>query len=173
MRRQYYNESRIFVSFVRPQGGPTAGGSHIDVRGYGFLPSSVPQHSIHSRNVKCRFGGSVLVPATYHSPWRMSCVTPLSGLNTNVLVDVTFDDRTPRAPHMPTASSASASPPLRRHITSPQGCPCMDQVIPPPLHTHAVSLTLPLPWRSQKSTSTATRALTTSRCKTSAPTARS
>ena len=85
---QYYNGSIVHVSFLRPQGGPTAGGSHIDVHGFGFRPSNPdPGHDtevpISCRNVRCRFealygggGGSVIVPATFWNPYRVSCMTP-------------------------------------------------------------------------------------------------
>ena len=67
---------------------------------------------MHSRNAAAL--AAPFVPATYHSPWRMSCVTTPSALNTDVLVDVTFDDRTPRALHMP-PPSACALPAHRVH----------------------------------------------------------
>ena len=102
---QYYNGSIVHVSFLRPQGGPTAGGSHIDVHGFGFRPSNPDpgydtEAPISCRNVRCRFealdgggGGSVIVPATFWNPYRVSCMTPPWASNSHTEVEVTFDEQ--------------------------------------------------------------------------------
>ena len=50
---QYYEPTSITVSFVRPQGGPSSGATHVEVHG-----AASGQHG--SNNLKCRF--PVLVP---------------------------------------------------------------------------------------------------------------
>lgn len=65
---RFYDYSRVRLSFVRPQGGPAAGGTHIDVHGSGFRGST-------SGNTKCRFG-AIAVQATFHNSHRISCYSP-------------------------------------------------------------------------------------------------
>ena len=87
---QYYNPARMGISFLRPQGGPTAGGTHIDVHGSGFLPSD------RNTNIKCRFGAlgnHKIVPATFHNSERISCFSPQQTANFQAEFHITFNEQ--------------------------------------------------------------------------------
>ena len=88
---QFYDHTKIFVSFLRPQGGPTLGSTHVDVHGAGFWPSDA------NSNIKCRFssapGRIVVVQATYHNSERVSCFSPSHTSNTRLDFDITFDEQ--------------------------------------------------------------------------------
>ena len=88
----FYESSLIRLSFVRPQGGPTAGGSHVDVHGAGFR--FVVDGAVHGRgerhNVLCRFGRT-RVPATVHNSHRLSCFAPPGLANGRVPLEVSFN----------------------------------------------------------------------------------
>ena len=88
---QYYDPTKVAVSFLRPQGGPTEGATHIDVHGSGFKPSDA------NSNIKCRFTapgvGVVTVQASYHNSERISCFSPNVTSNVQALVDVTFNEQ--------------------------------------------------------------------------------
>ena len=87
---QFYDRSKIFVSFIRPQGGPTSGSTPIDVHGSGFWPSD------KNSNVKCRFtfaGRQAIMPATYHNSERISCTSPVQESNGVSSLDVTFNEQ--------------------------------------------------------------------------------
>ena len=105
---QYHDPTRIAISFLRPQGGPTKGDTHIDVHGAGFRPSD------GNSNIKCRFSWfteeqipthagepevfithaeRVVVPASYHNSERMSCYSPNRTANTLATFDVSFNEQ--------------------------------------------------------------------------------
>eukprot|EP00339_Tiarina_fusa_P024965 CAMPEP_0117066188 /NCGR_PEP_ID=MMETSP0472-20121206/46285_1 /TAXON_ID=693140 ORGANISM="Tiarina fusus, Strain LIS" /NCGR_SAMPLE_ID=MMETSP0472 /ASSEMBLY_ACC=CAM_ASM_000603 /LENGTH=152 /DNA_ID=CAMNT_0004787141 /DNA_START=229 /DNA_END=684 /DNA_ORIENTATION=+ len=56
----------VFISYFYPQGGPSAGGTQVNVHGSGFL---------NLMSLRCKFG-DVSVPATWISPEELWCVTP-------------------------------------------------------------------------------------------------
>lgn len=75
---EYYDPSSIAISFVQPMGGPSEGSTHIDLHGAGFMYKPGGAHA--RSNAKCRFElperEAVLVPATFHNSFRISCFTP-------------------------------------------------------------------------------------------------
>ena len=87
---EYMNSSRFSISFLRPSGGPTAGATHIDVHGSGFLAND------RNNNVKCRFtvgGHRTIVQATFHNSERISCFSPAQHANAPADVDLTFNEQ--------------------------------------------------------------------------------
>ena len=111
---QYYNASRIRVSFIRvtytertrmlsprcnlvpdqltpanpclqPQGGPLSGGSPVQVHGAGFMASGGYD------KLKCKFGGQLPSPATFSNAQRVVCVTPKQAHGISLALEITVD----------------------------------------------------------------------------------
>ena len=81
----YYKHSGLHVSRVYPRGGPVGGGTAVTVWGVGFRDQGHGNHSAGLAGLHCRFGTSLLVPASLQDslggegPQRLTCASPSLG----------------------------------------------------------------------------------------------
>lgn len=81
----YYKHDGLHVSRVYPRGGPSSGGTSVTVWGVGFRDLGSSNHSIGLAGLHCRFGDSLLVPASLQDsaggegPQRLTCASPTLG----------------------------------------------------------------------------------------------
>jgi len=82
IKYDYFKHDGLHVSRVYPRGGPSGGGTSVTVWGVGFREQGHGNHSAGLAGLHCRFGGSLLVPASLQDsaggegPQKLTCASP-------------------------------------------------------------------------------------------------